>query len=398
MILSDRVSGKVSAWGLLAAGFLALVALPAWSLAQPQPPQDGGLSVSDERAPIDPPPLSLSQVTAPKAPETTAPPVETASQHETTDARLQKLEAEIQRLSRLLAQPKPPWLQPRHVPNRLSQEARVYQYVTTSPVDAAAPVVIMGLGRTYVLTGADKGAYLTALNKDGRQIWLSHFPAPLPIRGDGVTWTLEEPGDKKQVILTWAKPNERITFHFDANSGQVLPEERALGDAVVLNPKNANPERPGDPEGIQSQSSRLERLEKAIEELRKQLQVPAPSRHSSSGSGAAYLQAVADLNLARSRVARLRGHDDAVGEAKMEEARIELERAQKLEQLLSAQIKAEMSAAEEARDAARAYYERAKVLSKNGAISQEELDAEKVALAEAEARVKQLESILPIKK
>ena len=43
-MLSERVSGKVSAGGLLAAGLLALISLPAWSLDQTGPPQTGAES------------------------------------------------------------------------------------------------------------------------------------------------------------------------------------------------------------------------------------------------------------------------------------------------------------------------------------------------------------------
>src|SRR4029453_13854044 len=46
MIFSDRVSGKVSVFGLVMAGCLALVSLPGWSLDEPsgadKAPRPGG--------------------------------------------------------------------------------------------------------------------------------------------------------------------------------------------------------------------------------------------------------------------------------------------------------------------------------------------------------------------
>jgi beta-lactamase regulating signal transducer with metallopeptidase domain len=301
MILSDRVSGKVSGWGLLTAGLLAVVALPGWSLAQEQPPHDGVLSgVVDERLSTDGLELDVVQVPPPKATESTATPVDAASPTESTAARLQKLEAEIQRLSRLLEQPQQTVLSRIHVSDRLPLDilARVHHH--GSPIDAATPVVIMGRGRTYILAGAEKGAYLTALNTDGRQIWLSHFPAPLPIRGDEVTWTVEEPTDRKQVILTWTKPNERIRFCFDTNSGQVLTEDRAHADGAVQHTASADPRLSmaslygtelrlpsGAADGralTESQNARLERLEKAVDDLRKRLEHLTPSHALPDGA------------------------------------------------------------------------------------------------------------------
>lgn len=150
MILSDRVSGKVSVWGLLTAGILTLVALPGWSWAQQHPPPDGtksgvasindlklgagvgsikGLELREVQgpSPTSGPPLSFAEykgleLLAVQGPspnsglplsfgehkdlELLAVQVPSPPGQETTDARLQKLEAEIQRLSRLLEQPR----------------------------------------------------------------------------------------------------------------------------------------------------------------------------------------------------------------------------------------------------------------------------------------------------
>jgi len=416
MILSDRVSGKVSVWGLLTAGFLALAALPGWSLAQQNRPQDGVLSsVVDDQPSSGIRLVSPLQVTTTKAPEAAAHLVETASQSETTAARLQKLEAEIQRLSRLLEQPQQPGLPPRLATDRPPQDMKAAVYKVSRPIDSADPVLMFfkGRGRTYLLTADEQAAYLSALTKEGRQIWHRQFPAPQSVRGGGAEWTLEEPNDKKLVIVTWTRNSERIRFCFHANSGELLTED------VGPNPKSADPKFAGDRKGTELraalvrmhsgvadgqagtdlQGARLGRLEKAVDDLRKRLQDPAPWPNSATEFGARYFHAVAELQVARSRVARLMEHkEDAVSTAaELDEARIEMERAEKLAQLLSEQIKADKDAAEAARTTAEANYMRAKQLYERGFASQAKLDALKAALESESARVKQLESILRVR-
>jgi len=78
MIVSQNVSGKLSLWGMIVAGCIALVALPGWLIAQQEP------------ASTDP------QV------------VETSAQRESTSERLDRLEAQIQRLIALMEQPNKP--------------------------------------------------------------------------------------------------------------------------------------------------------------------------------------------------------------------------------------------------------------------------------------------------
>jgi hypothetical protein len=283
-------------------------------------------------------------------------------------------------------------------------------------IDAADPAVLFfrGQGRTYVLIGGEKGAHLSALSTDGRQIWLAQIPAPVPIVASGVEWTLEEPAREKQVILTWALRGERIRFALHTNSGQLLTENRTLADELVpsATPKNADPtQRPATelrvpragadlPANTDSQSERLDRLEKAIEDLRKRLQEPAPARNSGAVSGAEFLHANAELQSARNRVARLVKHKDAAGNApaELDEAKIELDRAEKLMEILSVQIETEVVAAEAAQKIAAAHYERALGLAEKGELSQAEVDAAKAELVNAEARWKQLEVILQVKK
>jgi beta-lactamase regulating signal transducer with metallopeptidase domain len=103
MILSDRVAGNVSVWGLVTAGFLAVTALPGWSWAQELPDQDGASSgvVEPARATVVQAPVAALS----EDPQRTAPASDpNASQTGTINARLDKLEAQIRVLSQLLEQ------------------------------------------------------------------------------------------------------------------------------------------------------------------------------------------------------------------------------------------------------------------------------------------------------
>jgi hypothetical protein len=379
-------------------------------MAREDSPQDAafagavndGASTGDSRLGV---PRAIKQYRA----ATTAAPAEAGSPNETTAVRREKLEAEIHRLSRLIEQSQQRGHQPPHVSDLAPRDTMARVYGAVGPIDTAELVVIVGRGRTYVLGRAEKGPYLSALNRDGRQIWVSHLPTALPIRGDGVEWTLEEPTDKKQVILTWARSKRYMRFCFDTNSGELLTEDAKRADRE---PRGNRQDVDSQGSWLElwekvrvasllahdtdSQNSRLERLEKAVELLRTQLLNPARALSPATAAGAAYLQAVADVTIARSRVAQLTRHEDADSKAKLEEARIELEFAEKLARLLSGQIRADMIAAEGARKAAQGRYDHVAKLQERGYASQTQADVAKAALAEAEARVKQLESILQI--
>jgi len=100
MILSERVSGKVSGWGLLAAIVFALVALPGWSLGQDQP-----------RTPAKEPPPAVSGkdpfATQPEKVKTADPSLATEKLDAAAiEAKIQKLEEEIIKLQKLLAERK----------------------------------------------------------------------------------------------------------------------------------------------------------------------------------------------------------------------------------------------------------------------------------------------------
>lgn len=61
MILSDRVSGKMSSFGILSAIGLAIVAMPSWSLGQPAPLADQNREVQSDRPPAAEAPVKAPQ-------------------------------------------------------------------------------------------------------------------------------------------------------------------------------------------------------------------------------------------------------------------------------------------------------------------------------------------------
>jgi beta-lactamase regulating signal transducer with metallopeptidase domain len=278
MILSDRVSERLSGWGLVAAGLLAIAAVPGWSLAQqdsrrpetvPDTENAIGLAtkLADDVAQSVPPELRLD----------TKPASDDPSDATTTAERLTRLEAAIQRLTRLVERNGDAERQigqsnrrqpDGEIANRLYYRALLDTDAKIPPSrkDANVPVVIRSRDRTYILAVIEDRAFLTALNTEGRQIWLSHLPRPVPIHGEGVKWGLTEPAGDKQVVVTGRRPNESHQWVFDRDTGKLLtatksgsPEAGELSGQLLRRM------------GTLSQSERLDRLEKAVEDLRKRL-------------------------------------------------------------------------------------------------------------------------------
>jgi beta-lactamase regulating signal transducer with metallopeptidase domain len=121
MILSDRVSGKMSWWGLLAAILFALVALPGWSLGQDQPPSVTKTPPALTPNPLITPPEVSKPADPAGAPDKVPPtakdprftpdlvkPADPAAAADKLDVaaievQIKKLEDEIRRLHKMLA-------------------------------------------------------------------------------------------------------------------------------------------------------------------------------------------------------------------------------------------------------------------------------------------------------
>jgi beta-lactamase regulating signal transducer with metallopeptidase domain len=204
MILSDRVSGKVSRWGLVAALALALAALPGWSRGQQTPAPD-----------------------KPKA-----------------------------------------------------EDVHDFARQTTPATLGQFPVFFKGNGRTYYLDADEKGAYVGALNADGKEMWRSRISEKLPVATGGGEWRLAEPTDKKEVVLTWHRGDMTVTFYLETNTGKMLRQEVTPPERPAGQNKNTPPLNRAN----ESDEDRLKRLEQEIQDLRRKLQKQGTSPPAQSKS------------------------------------------------------------------------------------------------------------------
>jgi multidrug resistance efflux pump len=107
-----------------------------------------------------------------------------------------------------------------------------------------------------------------------------------------------------------------------------------------------------------------------------------------------YLRATADVKKAKNRIESMKGSKLAVSQQEANEAKIELEAAEKRVQLLSGFIKDAVNTARAEIATAEEELARVSQLSRKGFVAQTEVDRAKSRVDAARARVKQLETIL----
>ncbi len=237
MILSDRVSGKMSALGTLAAVLLTVAALPGWSFAQkataptgentPRAEPDAGVTAARIRQ-IESELKRLSTVLERSADATGSKPT-TAAQVEGHVAEKQpsdandadRIEQFRRRLSRLgyFSNAAPP---PHDETGRGHSTIRVGR----------------GQNRIYILNIEQDDCFLSALTDHAFQVWYRAFRNPMkgdgfqqvwrdvhhsrPLAGD---WTIEESKDQKFVEVSWAGTGLRINTTFDTAQGNLLKQD-----------------------------------------------------------------------------------------------------------------------------------------------------------------------------
>jgi beta-lactamase regulating signal transducer with metallopeptidase domain len=213
MILSDRVCGTLPKWGRLAAASLAIVSLPGWSLAQK--------------------PAEIT-VTSPDG----------TVRHDEQDgraaaARLDQIESELKRLSRMLAEAK-------QSVATATQPDKTQSPQITTPKWRNLPVInktglftsFEGARGIYLVGMEENKAYLRAFDKVGQQVWLRSLVIPPPVEGP-CEWTIKESDDQKQVLVTWTVEERRASFVFVAANGETVTETIALRKYVQqTKPKN----------------------------------------------------------------------------------------------------------------------------------------------------------------
>lgn len=471
MIISDKVNGKFSSLGALAALGFALVALPAWSLGQQKEP-------AKSTAPADDPVLRDL--------------IEKGKFAEAKD-RLEKLRKKQnadkniadgvfpEKWKDILAKELPAsclkgipknaamsWkvcmschyelkegsksdelrLPPasggeqykRTFLNELAPRLNTPAEARGTPfarVDTRPFIGFQGASGSFLVLFEQERATLEALNADGKLLWRSQFANSLPGRTSDDRWSLEEPKDARQIVLSWTGKDGRVDFRFDSTTGKMLSRQP---NAEPNKPKGltarAAPDNPLLDEAEAQRAlanadyQRAMKLynEKAIsrqefDAIKARWQVAdakwkqvktaatpaflndtgtfAPStaetdRHSPLDLGERYLKAVAELKNARSRIARMNRESGAFSQRQLDESQIELERAEKAEMLLSTFIKDALNSARAANEIARNELRRAEELFKKGFVSQSQIDLATARLQDAEARVKQIESIMAI--
>ena len=196
MILSDRVSGKLSSGGIFAASVLALAALPGWSFAQ-----------------------KPAAVPAGEAMQTEADPKSTA-------ARLEQIENELKRLASLVehAERAP---EPDAAAGRSDQQEKptVWRKYKGVVVNNGAATFESNV-QTYAACALDKTIDFYRIRRDRTVAWHRQVPGSLPARLDGGHWVdLQEAKDWTQVIFTWTAPGIEHIFRFDAPTGDLLSHD-----------------------------------------------------------------------------------------------------------------------------------------------------------------------------
>ena len=225
MILSDRVSGTLPRWGLLAAALVATVSLPGWSLAQKPAETAVATSVGT---------VSHSVQDGPAA-----------------AARLDQIESELKRLSHMLAEAKQSSVNPDKTP---SSPRTMPRWRMPSVINKTPSFTSFQADRwMYVARTKEKNGYLAAFDKEGQRVWQADFAIALPV-GGSVEWMVKESDDQKKLVFSWTIQGERTSVVLDAASGKTITETKIGNDApdreLPAPPPNAidrKPERDGSP-------------------------------------------------------------------------------------------------------------------------------------------------------
>jgi beta-lactamase regulating signal transducer with metallopeptidase domain len=241
MILSDRVSGKVSSWGALAAMLFALAALPGWSLGQarpaeakaeaPKPPGDDPVlrdlieqgKFAEAKARLD----MLKKQAADKAGGGAFP-------EKWRETLLKELPAAC--VKGLPKDAAVSWKTcmtchgagPKPVPAQdawRNLHADIFLDLPVerlAPPDRAAGIDFKGNKRHYRLMFEGNAAVLTASTEDAKVLWKTQFADSLPGRKAEDKWTLDESKDGKVVTLTWTKAGGSMQYKLDLATGKMI--------------------------------------------------------------------------------------------------------------------------------------------------------------------------------
>ena len=194
MILSDRVSGKLSVRGIFVASVLALAALPGWSFAQKPAAAPAG-----ESAQLQP-------------------------DRSATAARLEQIEAELKRLAALVEHKERPD-EPKPAQGERGQREKPSLCAKYKAVANNTAATFESGAHKYTAAALEQAIHFDASDKDGRVIWRGYRFGTLPARLSGGHWALQESDDQKQVIFTWTAIGNEHIFRLDAGTGKLLSHD-----------------------------------------------------------------------------------------------------------------------------------------------------------------------------
>jgi beta-lactamase regulating signal transducer with metallopeptidase domain len=222
MILSDRVSGRMPGWGLMAAAALEIVTLPGLSLAQ----RSAGTSV---------PSSEKIEKSAAQGPASTA-------------ARLVQIESELKRICRLLEDAKRSATDQRETLTALGRrdptarlKGSAARWNDLKVIDKHSTVITFsGASQNYLLTTDEQEAWLSALNRTNLVVWKSELPLPV---GDTGEWSVKESSDHTQVDVTWAGNLEHFSVSLAAASGRKILEIKREPNGDLRSPVYSDPKK-----------------------------------------------------------------------------------------------------------------------------------------------------------
>ncbi|MBI1903950.1 MAG: hypothetical protein HYS13_22855 [Planctomycetia bacterium] len=370
MMLSERVTGRMSLKGLALVLVLAALALPSFSLGQTAPPRADGPPDPAGRSPAAAAPASpFDEGKSPAKADTTqlprptddggglfdpnraaaAAPADKGSDVARLEARIERLEKAIQgladRLDRAGVMGEPTWPSGLYVPAKSDPAAR------------------------HTITLSDKQCLLFRKNgqlvveardlQSGKPLWSTNLSIAQANITDDDSLTLSASTDRKLLVVSGKGDGTAVTVNIDAGSGriaQVSLSSSSTGSGEVsgkgTDRKESTPRADSYDTGRPRGGARY-KPEMGIAPRAGAGEEPSAGRAAGAEQidlvnlATAYIDAVGNLSLAKSRCARLKDEGTNAIAQEVETAAIQLETAQKKLDVLTAIVSAAHNAAAE---------------------------------------------------
>lgn len=444
MILSDRATSQVSAFGILTVVCLALLAIPGWAIGQAPTPEakpagappsasnkQSALGEPSSAAPagasndvpaaeapaakIDPTPAAANT----EPPTTAAPkaePVLPGNSDPATLERIRALETENKRLLDMLqaiqqggGDDKTRFLLKRYLEGEASAKPapvkeKGYRKSVTEYTPKGEPTKKLAPVEAYQRAVADLNTVAQRLDDLRKQ-----QPAPAK---EAVTQAeqdllvaqrqlqliqeqLKQEDANLQKAIAVKQAIERVNNDEQQRVAQLARVKEAQAQEAHARGKYAEARAVLNDQSLQAARAQAD----AQQEVEKRAVVnnafALPAAANPLDIAERYLRAEADLKTAGNKLARIKqiGANGATPQATIDELQIEQERADKLCRLLGAYLDEALRAAKISRDGVQLQYKQTEQLVNKNVISRAELEVAKVHLDEADSVVRQYETI-----